>query len=432
MSKSAVIVLFGGLLAVVMLGLLAGSLFVVERLVAVDQVSGHARYWRQSNPQRKPVAEGTLLSVGDTLETDRDGLVGLRWADGTRIKVGPDTTLVLRHSRADTLRKTEQTRVRLNWGQVWLRVRRIIRAGSKFEVETPTVVAAVRGTVFSVAVDRQGNTRISVLEGKVSLDGAEGSVLVGDHTGALVAGGHVDRSGFTEAELAAWSRQEGVTGPLLTLDQPPLSQTSSPDPYLELAGRTEPGCQVTVSGKLAMVDRKGAFSARVPLVEGENELRISSRDADGRETVTQRTVSFASPAAAAALTGSPGTLPPDGRSTAAVTATVQDAQGRPVPDGTPVAFSTTGGSITELARTAGGTATATFTAGTSPGELTVTAASGRARAGLTLSVRPDAPAPPSPPTAPSPPEQHQESAAPPPNQETAAPASPAPAPTAGQ
>ncbi len=73
---------------------------------------------------------------------------------------------------------------------------------------------------------------------------------------------------------------------------------------------------------------------------------------------------------------SPAEIVANGSSTAGVKATVQDIEGRPVPDGTTVSFSTTNGSITGTATTTQGIATATLTSPTSMGSATVTATAG--------------------------------------------------------
>ncbi|MEN8231369.1 MAG: invasin domain 3-containing protein, partial [Thermodesulfobacteriota bacterium] len=66
-------------------------------------------------------------------------------------------------------------------------------------------------------------------------------------------------------------------------------------------------------------------------------------------------------AAQSALTVSPVTIPADGITTATMTLTAKDANGNPVPDGTPVVFTTSPGTISNQTTTSGGIATATIT-----------------------------------------------------------------------
>jgi autotransporter family porin len=81
----------------------------------------------------------------------------------------------------------------------------------------------------------------------------------------------------------------------------------------------------------------------------------------------------------------------DGASTAAITATVTDAYGNPVADGTPVTFTLSAplGTVTpNPASTAGGVALATFQAGTVTGTVVLTATADGAVATATLTLVP--------------------------------------------
>lgn len=77
------------------------------------------------------------------------------------------------------------------------------------------------------------------------------------------------------------------------------------------------------------------------------------------------------------LIATPATLPADGVSTATITATVTDASGNPVPDGTPVIFSTDRGTISPAsATTVNGQANAVLVSSPQAGVATVSASSG--------------------------------------------------------
>jgi len=87
----------------------------------------------------------------------------------------------------------------------------------------------------------------------------------------------------------------------------------------------------------------------------------------------------------------PTTLVADGASTAAITATVTDAYGNPVADGTPVTFTLSAplGTVTpNPASTTGGVALATFRAGTVTGTVVLTATADGAVATATLTLVP--------------------------------------------
>jgi hypothetical protein len=100
--------------------------------------------------------------------------------------------------------------------------------------------------------------------------------------------------------------------------------------------------------------------------------------------------------AAISLEADPMTLPANGVATAHLTATVTNAAGNPVPDGTEVRFETDLGSvgskvITVTTSGGGGKATATLTSGTSAGTAHVSATSGGVSAATTVTFTPGSP-----------------------------------------
>lgn len=393
MPKGALIIVIGGLLAIVVLALLLQGLFVVERLVAVDQVSGVAQYWTSRDTIRRPIQMGMVLRTGYTVSTGENGLVGLRWADGSRVKVGANAALTLQRSRADKVRKTEQTRLRVNWGQVWLRVKRVIRAGSKFEVETPAVVAAVRGTIFSVDVAPQGATTVSVLDGRVEITAGDQTAMVTPEMAAKVEPGveQISTAKLTPEELDEWAAQDGVVGPLLILSEPAQQLVETAEPYLAVVGRTEPDVRLLVNEQKYTADSEGSFALQVPLAEGENRLEIVAVGVDDRTSTAVRRAKYQSPATEIAATAEPATVPPGSGAAVTIKATVKDAAGKVVPDGTPVTLTATGGELPELARTKGGAIAATLTPPAAAGSIAVTLASGRAAAAVTVTVGAAAP-----------------------------------------
>ena len=84
--------------------------------------------------------------------------------------------------------------------------------------------------------------------------------------------------------------------------------------------------------------------------------------------------SHASGRASLSLGTAPDIIFADGKSTTIITATVRDGNGGPVPDGTPVRFGTTLGTLTpDTATTTSGAARVSLTSASSPGDAAITA-----------------------------------------------------------
>jgi len=86
------------------------------------------------------------------------------------------------------------------------------------------------------------------------------------------------------------------------------------------------------------------------------------------------------------LTRSKSSIPADGQSTATIEATVKTSDNNPVPDGTPVQFASTAGTIYPArVGTVDGVATATLRSDPTPGTAVVTATAGQLTANITVS-----------------------------------------------
>ena len=117
------------------------------------------------------VLEG--LRLEDRIEVSDDFEGALVYEDGTRIKIHPDSHVILR-SRGLYLKQ----------GAVWLNVTKDLKG---FKVETPVALAAVKGTRFLVSL-AEGAKKMTVLvtEGFVEVVSSLESKLLGALKGAWV------------------------------------------------------------------------------------------------------------------------------------------------------------------------------------------------------------------------------------------------------
>jgi adhesin/invasin len=109
----------------------------------------------------------------------------------------------------------------------------------------------------------------------------------------------------------------------------------------------------------------------------------------GELSVTETVAVEPPPAATIALSPNPATLPADEASEAVLTATVLDALGNPVIDGTLVTFAVESGSgsvVSPVRPTVAGVARGTFVAGGTPGQVTVSATVGAVSASASVTT----------------------------------------------
>lgn len=128
---------------------------------------------------------GTRLDSGDMLKTAENSLAAVMFTDDkSLIKVRDNSSLAIRGKRIE---QSVSKRIICTLGEFWVKA---TNQQSKLLVETPSGVAAVKGTEFYGIVDAEGNTQIIVVEGIVQLLNKLGEILVqAGQTGKLTKNG---------------------------------------------------------------------------------------------------------------------------------------------------------------------------------------------------------------------------------------------------
>ena len=104
------------------------------------------------------------VKAGDEILTDHKSSATIRMPDGSTVRIYPDSHIVL---RTETGSWKEFLHVFL--GTVRVQIEKLSGRPNPKTLTTPTAIIAVRGTIFSVSVDRKGDTQVGVGEGLVSV-----------------------------------------------------------------------------------------------------------------------------------------------------------------------------------------------------------------------------------------------------------------------
>ena len=110
---------------------------------------------------------GMSLETGDSIKTGDNSSAGITFFDGSTLELEAGTEIEI--ASLDISAGTGSTTIALEQkiGSIIFRVMRIIDPASRYEVETPTGVVAVRGSVMQVYVIEDGTTWIINLEGDI-------------------------------------------------------------------------------------------------------------------------------------------------------------------------------------------------------------------------------------------------------------------------
>lgn len=239
---------------------------------------GNVTVTRASTETALPLASGENLAAGDVVRTGVQSSTTLRFADGARVLVRPDS--VLKIERLTQSRAGASTSLRLERGNADSVVPPALGASapSRYEMRTPHTNLGVRGTEFRAAADA-GATRVEVLEGKVGTRAA-------------------DRAGRAESLVAAGFGAVGTAAGMATPRALPAAPQLAALPERvermplrlswQSAANTRVRAQVMSTDEPPRLVLDGVFDAGLArwsedIPDGRYELRVRAIDADGLE-----------------------------------------------------------------------------------------------------------------------------------------------------
>lgn len=112
-----------------------------------------------------PANSGQSLAPGTVIETAKGSAV-LNLQDGSQIQVKQNSRVVVQ----DPLQE-KRFSVEMFVGKLLAKIKKKVGAAPAFRMGTPTAVITVRGTEFSVEVNKKGRTEVQVYEGVVEVRG---------------------------------------------------------------------------------------------------------------------------------------------------------------------------------------------------------------------------------------------------------------------
>lgn len=156
-------------------------------------IAGEVMYRSRSIQQWVAIQKGDQIYPGDSIRTGAMSSAEIRLGTGHSILLRQNTELTLSNSR-NLSGFHKIINFFLNTGRVILKVRDSTGKGSRYEIQTPSAVAAARGTRFRTAVDTAENMRCEVLGGSVAVTALGGKVQVHALQGTVVKKGHAPLS----------------------------------------------------------------------------------------------------------------------------------------------------------------------------------------------------------------------------------------------
>lgn len=137
--------------------------------IAIVKATGTVETRADATGGWKKVAAGQALAPGATVRTGADSTCIVQWPGGHALRMQPLSTLTI------TKGSPAENRAKLTTGKITAHVEKL-SSGQRFEIETPTAIAGVRGTTFLVDVAPSGESLICVGSGQVVVDAGDASL----------------------------------------------------------------------------------------------------------------------------------------------------------------------------------------------------------------------------------------------------------------
>jgi len=106
------------------------------------------------------------LKLGDSVRTLEDGIASVIFYDSSVIRLDSGTSITIQNLESNSIYVKQET------GKLWTKLLMLAGVETKFEVETPTTVATIRGTAFGTVIGAD-STDIIVSQGIVKVKSYE-------------------------------------------------------------------------------------------------------------------------------------------------------------------------------------------------------------------------------------------------------------------
>ncbi len=210
MTKAVILFLFHAVFQCCVPGHSSASDIPAGRLI---DFQGSVAVLPEGKASWEEAQNGRGLFAGDSVRTGQDSRASILCVDETQLKLNENTVVVLKSSALSArmglaVPATDSgpggSLYEVPAGEIWLRNK---NEKTRFEVHTPAVTAAIRGTEFNLRVDQAGATSLVLLEGKLTLANPQGQIELdpGEEGFARVGQAPVKRVILQPVDAVQWS-----------------------------------------------------------------------------------------------------------------------------------------------------------------------------------------------------------------------------------
>jgi hypothetical protein len=155
-----------------------------EKNTFITSLQGEVTVKKASSANWVKAEVKMLLNKGDSIKTEAEASAQITFFNGSTIELRAGTQIEITELVKE---QAKNIRMKQEIGETISKVEKLVDSASKYEIETPTAVAGVRGSSMRVSVRPDGTTQVQNLEGKISVtaQGVEVVIPVGSSSTVL-------------------------------------------------------------------------------------------------------------------------------------------------------------------------------------------------------------------------------------------------------
>ena len=136
----------------------------------VTYVEGSAKLTKNGKSASEKLLSNAVVYPGDKIRTGTNSRVELIINRESVVRLKENTELTIEAFR-DMKKKEGKTSLNFSLGSVWSKLKKFKDKISRFELELPTAIAGVHGTVYQTTVGSDSSAEVKVYDGEVAVSG---------------------------------------------------------------------------------------------------------------------------------------------------------------------------------------------------------------------------------------------------------------------
>ncbi len=129
----------------------------------VTFIEGQANMIRGDAGQARQLKVNLPLQVGDQIQSAEESMVEITYKNGEIVRLAEMSSLTIDESGEKAVKSS------LVAGRVWVNMKKLTSTKRQFDMESPTAVASIRGTVYDMRAAQDSSVDVSVFDGRVAV-----------------------------------------------------------------------------------------------------------------------------------------------------------------------------------------------------------------------------------------------------------------------